>query len=208
MRGDRTPADHRASRPSPPPDTPPGDRTTPGRVAIRAALTAFVAATALLLAGPLAAPAAGNTGVPAGTGTDGGGDAGPGDDGGGDAGPGDDGGVTTGGADAGPGDPPADATCTALPVFGSSWPGGFRMEVTVTNTGTVPLTGWTVHLPAVNAEQVWGGTAAPHPDGGTLVTNTPWTGAVAPGTSMSFGLIGSGSGPTDARPPVCAPLTG
>ncbi|MQS08904.1 cellulose binding domain-containing protein [Streptomyces alkaliphilus] len=116
--------------------------------------------------------------------------------------------TTTGGADAGPGDPPTDASCAAHPVFGSSWPGGFQMEVTVTNTGTVPLTGWSVHLPAVNADQVWGGIAEPHPDGGTLITNTPWNGAVAPGTSVSLGLIGSGSGPTDARPPVCAPLTG
>ncbi|MCE7078701.1 cellulose binding domain-containing protein [Streptomyces sp. ST2-7A] len=143
--------------------------------------------------------------------TDGGsGPGGGGDDGGpgGDGGVGDPGGTTAGGADAGPGDPPADASCAALPVFGSSWPGGFQFEVTVTNTGTVPITGWSVHLPTITADQVWGGTAEPHPDGGTLVTNVAWNGTVAPGNSVSFGLIGSGSGSTDAPPPGCVPRTG
>lgn len=40
--------------------------------------------------------------------------------------------------------PPAAGACTATESITDSWLGGFQADVTVTNTGPTPLTGWTV----------------------------------------------------------------
>ncbi|WP_254664761.1 cellulose binding domain-containing protein, partial [Streptomyces prasinopilosus] len=69
-----------------------------------------------------------------------------------------------------------------------------QAEVTVRNTSTVALTGWTVTVaPADGARltQVWGGTLGT-PGGGTAtVTDAGWNGGLAPGASTSFGFIAS-----------------
>jgi hypothetical protein len=95
--------------------------------------------------------------------------------------------------------------CTATYRVATAWPGGFLAEVTVRNTGTVALTGWTVRwtYPAgVRVEQLWNG---------TLVTNAPnvsvrnavWNGSLPPNQATTFGLIGSQSSPHTAPTATC-----
>ncbi|MFF8032921.1 MULTISPECIES: GDSL-type esterase/lipase family protein [unclassified Streptomyces] len=96
-----------------------------------------------------------------------------------------------------PGDPggPGTPACTASFRTVSSWQGGHQAEVTVRNTSTAPLAGWTVKVvPADGARvtQVWNGTLRTAADGTATVTDAGWNGALAPGASASFGLIATG----------------
>jgi hypothetical protein len=78
--------------------------------------------------------------------------------------------------------------------------------LTVTNTGTSVLPGWTVTWTFANGQTVsnmWGGT--PTQSGANVsVRNVAWTGNVAPNASVAVGFTGS-SGATNAVPTVtCA----
>ncbi|WP_031510267.1 GDSL-type esterase/lipase family protein [Streptomyces megasporus] len=92
-----------------------------------------------------------------------------------------------------PGEPgEGEAACTASFRATSTWQGGYQGEVTVRNTGTVPLTGWSVRIaPDAGGRitQVWNGTL----DTGTgTVRNTSWNGALPVGSGTSFGFLASG----------------
>ncbi len=106
------------------------------------------------------------------------------------------------GVPGGPGDPgdPGDGepACTATFRAVSSWQGGYQGEVTVTNTSSAPLSGWTVTVvPSGGARvtQVWNGTLTTA-SGTATVTNAAWNGALAPGASAGFGLIAGGADAT------------
>ncbi|GAA2403308.1 hypothetical protein GCM10010420_33160 [Streptomyces glaucosporus] len=94
-----------------------------------------------------------------------------------------------------PGDPgepgEGEAACAASFRAASSWQGGYQGEVTVRNTGTVPVSGWSVRITLADGgriTQVWNGTL----DAGTgTVRNASWNGALAAGGSASFGFIAS-----------------
>jgi lysophospholipase L1-like esterase len=92
-----------------------------------------------------------------------------------------------------PGDPGEDpAACTARFRAVSSWQGGYQGEVTVTNTSASAASGWTATVvPAGGARltQVWSGTHTTAADGTATVTNAAWNGALAPGTSATFGFV-------------------
>lgn len=75
----------------------------------------------------------------------------------------------------------------------NQWQGGFQGEITVTNTGTVAITGWTVVIVFANGQvitQVWGGG---YSQSGNTVTirNLAWNGNLAPGQSTSAGFLGN-----------------
>ncbi|AEV83906.1 hypothetical protein ACWT_2535 [Actinoplanes sp. SE50] len=77
----------------------------------------------------------------------------------------------------------------------NSWPGGFQAEVTVTNTGTTPTSGWRVGwtLPAGQSiSQVWSGSLSVSGNAVTVV-NATYNGMLDPGAAATFGLIASGS---------------
>ncbi|MFF5218070.1 cellulase family glycosylhydrolase [Micromonospora sp. NPDC000442] len=89
-----------------------------------------------------------------------------------------------------------DAGCAATYRVTSSWQGGYQAEVTVRNTGTAAITGWTVSWTApagTTIASLWNGRLT---TSGTTVTvrNEPYNGQLAAGTSTTFGLTGSGSG--------------
>ncbi|MEV2239265.1 cellulase family glycosylhydrolase [Micromonospora sp. NPDC049891] len=89
-----------------------------------------------------------------------------------------------------------DAGCSATYRVVSSWQGGYQAEVTVRNTGTAAITGWTVtwNAPAgTTVASLWNGRLT---TSGTTVTvrNEPYNGQLAAGTSTTFGLTGSGTG--------------
>ncbi|GGX02420.1 hypothetical protein GCM10010297_25280 [Streptomyces malachitofuscus] len=101
-----------------------------------------------------------------------------------------------------PGDPGDDPACTASFRAVSAWRGGYQAEVTVTNTSTAFLSGWTVTVvPADGARltQVWNGTLRAAADGTATVTDAGWNGTLAPGASAAFGLIAT-TGATSAAP--------
>jgi hypothetical protein len=103
--------------------------------------------------------------------------------------------------------PPTSApagACTATYQVTGSWPGGFQAEVTVQNTGTSAISGWTVGWTFANGQSVtalWGGT---HTQTGATVTvrNAEYNGNLEPGASTTFGFLGSWTGTNAVPSPV------
>ncbi|WP_412102923.1 lytic polysaccharide monooxygenase [Plantactinospora sp. KLBMP9567] len=90
---------------------------------------------------------------------------------------------------------PGTGACTATYRSTGSWSGGFQAEVTVRNSGTATLGGWTAGWTWANGETIgslWNGT---HTQSGSTVTvrNVAHNGSLAPGASATFGFVGSGN---------------
>lgn len=114
--------------------------------------------------------------------------------------------------DGNPTDPPTDPTdppgtpgmvCSAEYRSVNSWGGGYQGEVKVTNTGTLPLSGWMAHFTFANGETVgslWNGTYTQSgPD--VTVKNASWNGSLAVGASTTFGFTANApSSATDVEP--------
>jgi xyloglucan-specific exo-beta-1,4-glucanase len=101
---------------------------------------------------------------------------------------------------------PPPGGCAATYRVTNSWAGGFQAEVTVRNTGTAALNGWTVGWTFGGGQtisQLWNGT---HTQTGAAVSvrNARWNGGIAPGAQTTFGFLGSAPG---ASNPVPTPLT-
>lgn len=93
--------------------------------------------------------------------------------------------------------PVGTAGCSAAYTPVSSWSGGFQASVTVRNTGTSPLNGWTVKgtFPGTQTiSSIWGGTVT---QSGSSVTvkNASYNGSIAAGGSTTFGFVGAGAAP-------------
>ncbi|WP_214408443.1 endo-1,4-beta-xylanase [Sphaerisporangium fuscum] len=91
--------------------------------------------------------------------------------------------------------------CTATYAVTNSWPNGFQASVTVKNTGTAAMTGWTVTWTFPSGQtitQLWNGTVS-QSGAAVSVKNASYNGALAPGASTSFGFTGAQSG-TNATP--------
>ncbi|MFY1687125.1 cellulose binding domain-containing protein [Plantactinospora sp. WMMB782] len=97
--------------------------------------------------------------------------------------------------------------CAASYRVTGSWQGGFQAEVTVRNTGTSTMTGWTVGWTFANGQtisQIWGGT---HTQAGSSVSvrNVAYNGNLAPNAATTFGFLGSWSGANAVPAPLsCA----
>jgi predicted carbohydrate-binding protein with CBM5 and CBM33 domain len=99
--------------------------------------------------------------------------------------------------------PPAGGiACTASYRTVSSWTGGYQGEVTVRNTGTVPLHNWMIHFslpPGQSVTAAWGATVTT--DGAGLVARSVgYNSALAVNASTTFGYLGS----TGTAPSVSA----
>lgn len=98
-------------------------------------------------------------------------------------------GPTTGG----PG--PGTGACTATYRSVGSWSGGFQGEVSVRNSGTANISGWSVGLTLASGQSInslWNGTqsgSAPN----LTVRNVNHNGALNTGASTTFGFVASGS---------------
>lgn len=98
--------------------------------------------------------------------------------------------------------PAAPTSSCAIGYTTNDWSSGFTANVTVTNTGTTPLTGWTLAFAfpttGQKAGQAWSATVS---QTGTAVTatNLSYNGALAPGASTSFGFNGTHTG-TNPKP--------
>jgi hypothetical protein len=100
--------------------------------------------------------------------------------------------------------------CSASYTTQSQWAGGFVAGVTVTNTGTSALTGWTVTFTFGGDQKVTSSWSTSLTQSGEYVTaaNASYNGPVAVGSSTSFGFQGTWSA-SDAPPAaagiVCTP---
>jgi hypothetical protein len=75
----------------------------------------------------------------------------------------------------------------------SEWPGGFVALVTITNTGTAPISGWTVGFTFPGDQAVTSAWSAAITQSGSAVTATDvgYNRVVNPGAATSFGLQGT-----------------
>ncbi len=97
-----------------------------------------------------------------------------------------------------PGNPtePPPGTCSATRRTTNSWSGGYQAEVTVTDTGDVPMPGWMADWTLPDGQSVtslWNGNAT-YDGQDVMVHNADWNGALAPGAGATFGYVVSGSG--------------
>jgi predicted carbohydrate-binding protein with CBM5 and CBM33 domain len=106
-----------------------------------------------------------------------------------------------------PTDPPPSGTCTATFSTTSSWNGGFQGAVSLRNTSTSPLGGWTVHWTWPGSQsitQAWNGRSS---SAGSLVTvtNESWNGTIPAGGTVSLGFTASGATPSALNELMCMP---
>lgn len=109
--------------------------------------------------------------------------------------------VNGSGSGSGGSPPPPPAACAAAYSVVNSWSGGFQAQVTVSNTGGSPLSGWRLGwtFPGdAKISSLWNGSytqSGPQ----VSVTNAPYNGTIAPGSSVTVGFTGTGT--SGAAPP-------
>ncbi|MGW2101472.1 glycoside hydrolase family 3 N-terminal domain-containing protein [Streptomyces olivaceoviridis] len=104
---------------------------------------------------------------------------------------------------AGPTPPPTPGACTARFRTASSWQGGYQAEVTVENTGSTALTGWSVDwdLGGSRVTSLWNGSLTTA-GGRATVRDAAFNGSLRPGDTTTFGFTAEGTAGTPA--PHCA----
>ncbi|MFD6093512.1 cellulose binding domain-containing protein [Oerskovia sp. NPDC060338] len=97
-----------------------------------------------------------------------------------------------------PTEQPGTSACTAQYAVAGSWPGGFQGSLTVKNTATTPVEGWSAAWTFASGEQVsqgWGGTLT-QTGADVRVAAPAWSTTLAPGASATVGFIASGTAGT------------
>ncbi len=99
--------------------------------------------------------------------------------------------------------PPTSGTCRV--TYGvNQWPGGFTGSVTIANTGTSAMSGWTLAFTFGAGQRVssgWGATWTQGPSSANVTaTNLDYNSSISPGGSVQIGFNASwtGSNPTPA----------
>jgi cellulase/cellobiase CelA1 len=86
--------------------------------------------------------------------------------------------------------------CSIQYAVTNQWAGGFGTSVTVTNTGTTTINGWTLTWAFANGQtitQIWNATDT-QTGSNVSVTNLSYNGTIAPGGNTNFGFNGSWNG--------------
>jgi Bacterial Ig domain/Cellulose binding domain/Calx-beta domain len=79
----------------------------------------------------------------------------------------------------------------------NDWGTGFNGQVTVRNTGTTPLTGWTLSfIFPVQISSIWNATIVSHVGNQYVLKSAGWNDIIVPGASASFGFSASPGGAT------------
>lgn len=81
-------------------------------------------------------------------------------------------------------------------VVTSQWSGGFGASITITNTGTTAINGWTLVFNFPGSQQItqgWNGTFS-QSGSKVTITNAAFNGSIAPGSSVNPGFNASWSG--------------
>ena len=87
-------------------------------------------------------------------------------------------------------------TCSVGYRVIGEWPGGFQGEITLRNTGTAAVDGWTLGFAFADGQTVtnmWGGTAT-QSGGAVSVTPASYTSTIAAGGSVTVGFTGTLTG--------------
>ncbi len=94
------------------------------------------------------------------------------------------------------------ATCAVTYTTHGSWPSGFTTQVTVRNTGTTAVDGWSVRFAFTGAQKVEHGWSAALAQAGATVTATDqrWNAKIRPGGSVTFGFNGTTAGGANPKP--------
>lgn len=103
--------------------------------------------------------------------------------------------------------PPAGGrTCQAAYRIVGQWAGGFQGEVTVTATGSTPISGWTVTFGFTGGQRITQSWNSALTQSGATVTarNLNWNGALGTRATATFGFLAGGDGAGTAPAPVCA----
>ncbi|MEV6607038.1 endo-1,4-beta-xylanase [Kutzneria sp. NPDC051319] len=95
--------------------------------------------------------------------------------------------------------PPPNSTCTVTDSV-NAWNTGLTESVTVTNTGSAAISGWSLAFTLAGGQTVtsaWNATISPA-GGQVTAKNVGYNGSVAPGASVSFGFQATHTGNTSA----------
>lgn len=79
------------------------------------------------------------------------------------------------------------ASCSIHYAVTNQWPGGFGATITITNTGTTAINGWSLKFSFPNGQtitQLWNGSYT-QSGSNVTITNLSYNGSIAPGTSLS-----------------------
>lgn len=97
--------------------------------------------------------------------------------------------------------PPPPSTCAVSYARQSEWNGGFVAQITVANTGTAPISGWTLAFAFPGDQLIGSAWNAVVSQSGRNVTatNVAYNRVIAPGTSVAFGFQGTWQS-SDASP--------
>lgn len=86
--------------------------------------------------------------------------------------------------------------CSVQYVITNQWPGGFGASVTITNTGSTTINGWTLTWSFANGQtitQIWNASYS-QSGGNVSASNLSYNGTIAPGSNTNFGFNGSWNG--------------
>ncbi|GIF06889.1 cellulose binding domain-containing protein [Actinoplanes siamensis] len=88
---------------------------------------------------------------------------------------------------------PPTTPCKVAYQTTSDWPGGFVAEVTLTNTATTPVNGWSLTVSLGGDQHVTSSWAAKWVQSGSTVTltNETWNATIQPGAGITVGLVGT-----------------
>ncbi|HEX7734346.1 MAG TPA: cellulase family glycosylhydrolase [Ktedonobacteraceae bacterium] len=94
------------------------------------------------------------------------------------------------------------SSCSVHYAITSQWTGGFGATITITNTGTTAINGWSLQFSFANGQiitQLWSGSYT-QSGSAVTITNASYNGTIAPGTSLGNapGFNGSWSGSNTA----------
>ncbi|MFC7534181.1 cellulose binding domain-containing protein [Actinoplanes sp. GCM10030250] len=96
--------------------------------------------------------------------------------------------------------PPPPPACRVSYENTAQWNRGFVASLTITNTGAVPVSGWTAGFSLAGDQRVTSAWNASYAQDGTAVTlrNVNWNASIAPGASRTVGFQGTWTAPAPA----------
>jgi xyloglucan-specific exo-beta-1,4-glucanase len=100
--------------------------------------------------------------------------------------------------------PTTGLACSAGYVIGNHWQDAFQGDVTVRNTGTAPLAGWTLTWTFADGQvisQLWNGVLTRN-GAAVTVRDIGWNGALAPGATGAFGFTASWNNAVNTVPAI------
>jgi glucuronoarabinoxylan endo-1,4-beta-xylanase len=102
------------------------------------------------------------------------------------------------------------SSCSVHYAIVNQWPGGFQGQLTITNTGSTAINGWSLSFSFPNGQtitQLWNGSYT-QSGSNVTVTNASYNGSIPPGQALgsSPGFLGSWNGTNS--PPTAFTLNG